>query len=212
MPGVEDPISLGSGLEIVYYSFFNDDYGNVQMLGEFRNVGGDAIANPKARFVLYDDDGNVIDTLDANAVLPVVEPGESVPMRGFVNDVQVGEWATEEPSLCQGYDDPAEYSTENLELRDVEELAHEEDHLEVEGQVYNGNTTPIGNVAVIALAYQNGRYVGSGRAPLRYEIPAERSGKFELSAYGTDLAGVDGKDYTYDLWVGVTPNVTVHTC
>lgn len=205
-------IPLGGSLEIARYAFFDDEYGNVQMLGELRNVGGEAVANPKARFILYDEGGNVIDTLDASSVLPVVEPGDLIPVRGFVNDVQSAEWVTEEAYLCQGYDDPTEFAVEGLELQDVEEQSHEEDRLEIEGQVYNGNAMPIGGVTVIALVYQDGRFVGSGRAPLQYEIPAERSGRFELSAYGTDLIGVDGDEYTYDLWAGVTPDVTFHTC
>lgn len=209
----EEPLPLGAGLQVDYYYFASDDYGNSHLLGEITNVGEFAVANPYVQFVLYDEAGNVVDAVRLGSVIPVIEPGESAPIEGSISDLLPEEWSTEEVTLCETYDEPSAFASDGLEVRDVEEIRKEQDALEIEGQVYNGGPAPVDGVTVIALAYnEDGRYAGSGRAPLQFEIPAERSGRFDLTAYGMDLAGVENDDYTYELWVGITPFATVSRC
>lgn len=97
-----------------------------------------------------------------------------------------------------------------LTLEGVTEVVRSKTQLKVQGKVKNNSDAPINGVRVVAAFFDHkGRYVG-------YEqdfslggvaIPAGKTGRFSIDARAggssitTALEFIDGRDYTYDLWV-----------
>ncbi len=211
----ETAVPLGPGVDLLYYRLVQDEYDNIRLFGEVRNTGAEAIPSPRMQFTLYDDEGNVVGSLGASAVVPVVSPSETAPIEGFLNDARVRDVAAEEVYLCETFGGASEDPSAGLEIRDVEEESRGERQLSVEGIVFNTSDSPIDNVSVLALVYDaDGRYAGSARNLLQFEIPPGRSGPFSVSGSSYSFAGLDEEDddFTYDIWVGLIPSVTTYRC
>lgn len=200
-----------------YYYFVSAQYGGVRVYGEVTNLGDFPVSGPNVRFVLHDEDGNAIGYIDASTIMPIVRPGETVPIEGGSSEVKIDDWAQEDVVSCQTYLHPEEYLTEDLKTQHISEQSRSSDYLKVTGEVFNSSTEPLSGVTGLAIVHAaDGRFAGAGRAPLQVPVPAGRFAIFSLTATGYDLAGLqDAKnpdDFTYDLWVGRTPFATFFTC
>lgn len=210
-----EPIPLGNDLRLDYYYLIDDEYGNVRLFGEVSN-DGDTAAEPYIQFVLYDDAGNVLATLNASSPLPALLPGDSIPIEGFANELATEEIASEDLSLCETFGDPTEYGPDGLELRSVVEEHRNADSFSVRGEVFNLRGSPVERVKVEALVYRaDGRYAGSGATLIQAAIPSQRSARFDLLVGKFDMAGLSGTreaGYSYELWAGTSPGGSTYMC
>lgn len=211
-PEETEPIPLTNATELLYYYFATDDRGEASLFGEIRNTTDDEIVSPYVRFTLLDADGNIVSTVDASPLFPFIAPQKTVPISAGYLDVKPTEWESEEITACGDvYTDPA---PPGLSIEDVEETRKEPNALTIEGKVRNDGNTPASGVKVVAVMYrEDGRFGGHGVALIQSEIPSGKTARFELSAYGSDMAGIaeEGSGYTYDV-VASLNNVAAYTC
>ncbi len=207
-----DPIPLTADTELLYYYAVPDSQGNAAIFGEIRNISETAVPSPYVRFTLLDDDGNIIDTIDAGPLFSFVEAGKTVPFSATYTGIGMGEWATEEIVGCG--DIATDPIPEGLSIEDVRETRKEAERLQLEGKVRNEGNAPVEGVMVYAVLYRpDGRFGGSGVTLIQSPIPAGKTARFELSAYGSEMAGVVEArgTYTYSV-VPATNNVAVYSC
>jgi hypothetical protein len=215
-PASAEVVELAPGLELLSYRFVysglyraDSDEKATFVLGEMRNTTNQALDAPGLKFVLLDGEGNIVGDINGDPILPVIQPGETMPFESaiFGDEPEPTEWETEQIEICGAWgstDNMAGFDPTGLELRDVEETETGE-NLSVSGSVFNGAEQPAEGVYVKAAVYdEGGRFAGWFWTALDVAIPAGKSARFSLDGSGDpqDPLGVAGPGYSYELWVG----------
>lgn len=213
---VTEVIELAPGLEILSYRFVHSgiyraasDERATFVLGEIRNTTDQILDAPGLQFVLLDGDGNIVSTIYADPILPVIQPGQTMPFESaiFGDEPEPSEWTTEQIVVCGDWGTAnrlEQFDPIGLELRETEEI-RTEDTLSINGNVFNGTTQPAEGVYVKAAVYDtDGRFSGWLWTVVDVAIPAGKSARFQFTSSGNphDPLGVAGSGYTYELWVG----------
>jgi len=195
---------LSSGL----YRADNEDKATF-VLGEMQNTTDRVLDAPSLQFVLLDDGGNVVGSINADPILPLIQPSEVMPFLSgiFGDEPDPSEWSTEEVSLCGPWgtaDRHDRYDATGLELRDVA-ADQADDNLSIRGVVFNGRDAPAEGVWIKAAIYDaDGVFAGWFWDSLDVAVPAGKTARFDFDSSGNphDPVGVAGPGYRYKLWVG----------
>ncbi len=198
------PVTESQGAVLLYYHFRDTDFGGAIILGELRNSTDDNLDAPTLNVTFYDDENRIVDTAEADALISVLKPGETMPIQGGT-DLEPGQWVREEIALQGGGpmdNTDAIFYAEGLELREVNEVEKTGDSLRVLGEVHNGGDSPATLVQVQALVYdEDGRFTARLNTFTDMDsIPVGGSAPFEIDGR------VDaGRGWTYRLIVGGWP-------
>ncbi len=215
-PESADAFEIADGLTILSYRFVSSGLGRAEnedkatfVLGEMQNTTDRVLDAPSLQFVLLDEDGNVVGNINANPILPLIQPGEVMPFLSGISgdEPDPSEWSTEEVSLCSPWgsaDRLDRYDATGLELREVA-VDQTADNLSIRGVVFNGRDVPAEGVWIKAAIYDaDGRFAGWFWTSLQVAVPAGKTARFDFENRGNphDPVGVAGPRYSYKLWVG----------
>jgi len=197
------------GRGISFYDYYaEDDFGFVLLLGEFRNTNDHAVPVPIIRFTLLDEDGNIVTSTIVSEAHPFIGARDTTPFQIVVDDVHLGDWASESFEVIN-IDDTAVSCSANLELRNLQE-EKDSNSLRVTGSVFNGGDAAVDGISIVAAAYRSdGRYAGRASDYVQASVPAGKSARFNVFGTKGSFPGVNvipiSEEFTYRMFVFYIP-------
>jgi len=209
---LSEPIELAEGLLLSDYRFLADNF-KANLLGEIENTGDKAFDGQALNATFLDAQGAPIESIYPIPLIPVIQPGQRIPVTGSFSEFNPLEddWSEATFAIC-GEHPKHEYTerTAQLDLR-IEEVSEnrEDDSYQVEGTIRNEGEADAESVEVHAI-YRDDEDRLIGLSLSRIDDPIQAGGdaafsieaelSFALSPAYNPFAFIDG-EYTVELIV-----------
>jgi hypothetical protein len=209
-----EPIELADGLVLNDYRFLADNF-KVNFLGEIEHIGDTAFDGQALAATFLDAAGATIETIYPIPLVPVIRPGERIPVTSTFMEFNPLEdaWSEAAISICGDhlkFEYTERFARLDLRIEDLSETKESDSYL-AEGVIRNEGETEAESVEVHAIYRDDeDRLIGLSLNRLDNPIPVGAEAAFSIDArlnfslapVSNPFAFIEGR-YTVELVVSI---------